>query len=60
MEIPQKIKTLTHPLIMTSSSAPYIFGCHVPQPSLNLGGMILAIMPLSFGLRNRDTCTLSG
>lgn len=50
----------TYPLSITSSSTPYILGCHVPHPSLNLGGTNLAIRPFSFGLRNKDTCILSG
>jgi hypothetical protein len=50
----------SYPLIMTSSSAPYILACHVPQPSLKRGGTKWDNKPRSFGLRKSETCTLSG
>lgn len=51
---------ISHPLIITSSSTPYILACQVPQPSLNLGGTTFAVTPRRCGLRNKDTCTRSG
>lgn len=43
--------------MMTSSSAPYIFACQVPQPSLKRGGTTEDNGAPSFGLRKRETWT---
>lgn len=52
---------LPYPDINSSSSAPYIFGCHVPpQPSLKRGGIIFAMSPFKLGLRKSHTWTRSG
>lgn len=50
----------TYPVRSNSSSAPYIFACHVPHPSSQRRGIILAKRPLNVGLRYNDTLTRSG